>query len=61
MSAIMQPRLVPLKEWAKLVFGDFAPHPNTLLKWVSNGRIYPMPKKVGKGWFVEPKAEYKGD
>lgn len=60
MSAVM-PRLVPLKEWAKLVFGDYAPHVNTLHRWVNDGRIYPQPQKVGKNWFVKPTAEYKGD
>jgi predicted site-specific integrase-resolvase len=55
------PRLVPLAEWAKLVFGQFAPHANTLLKWTHEGRIHPQPKKVGKNWFVAPTAEYQDD
>lgn len=63
MSAILErmPRLVPLAEWAKIVFGDHAPHPNTLHRWTHEGRIYPQPKKVGKNWFVSPQAEYRGD
>lgn len=61
MTTATQPRLVPLKEWAKIVFGDYAPHANTLLKWVQDGRIQPMPTKVGKGWFVPPSANYVGD
>jgi predicted site-specific integrase-resolvase len=55
------PRLVPLAEWAKMVFGDFAPHQNTLRRWTREGRIHPLPKKVGHNFFVPPQAEYMGD
>lgn len=46
------PRLVPLKVWGRMLMGEFAPHPNTLRRWVHDGRIYPMPVKIGRGWTV---------
>lgn len=52
------PRLIPLSEWAVLVFGEHKPHVNTLHRWVHEGRISPQPKKVGNRFFVDPKAEY---
>lgn len=55
------PRLVTLGEWAVLLMGDHAPHSNTLLRWVHDGRITPAPRKIGRRWFVEPHAEYTGD
>ena len=54
-------RYVPLSVWAKLVFGDHTPHSNTLLKWVREGRIQPQPKKIGRGYFLVPHAEYISD
>lgn len=54
------PRWVPLEEWGRLLFGEHAPHMNTLRAWVHSGRIYPMPKKMGRRWFVRPDAEYRG-
>ena len=55
------PRYVPLSVWATHVFGDHCPHNNTLLKWVHEGRIQPQPKKIGRGWFLVPYAEYISD
>lgn len=55
------PRYVTLKEWATLLFGEHAPHQNTLLRWVHEGRIQPQPKKMGRHWWVEPRAEYVSD
>ncbi|MFM0324805.1 excisionase [Caballeronia glebae] len=52
------PRLIPVSEWALLVFGDHKPHPSTLLRWVHDRRIQPQPKKIGRAYFVDPKAEY---
>ncbi|HWW99642.1 excisionase [Collimonas sp.] len=60
MSTTIQPKLVPLKKWAEIMFGEFAPHPNTLHRWVHEGRISPRPQIVGKNWFVKPTAEYRG-
>jgi len=55
------PSLIPVKEWATKIFGEHAPHINTLYRWISEGRINPPAKKCGKGWFVRPHAEYTGD
>lgn len=59
MSAVMQPKLVSLKDWAQMTFGERTPHVNTLRNWVNNGRIYPRPMKIGRGWFVKPDAQYR--
>lgn len=55
------PRWVPLRVWATLLFGEYAPHYNTLLRWVHDGRIVPAAKKVGRRWFVQPSAQYISD
>jgi hypothetical protein len=55
------PRFIPLKAWAELMFGEYAPHSNTLLRCVHEGRIQPQPIKVGKNWFVKPDAMYVAD
>jgi hypothetical protein len=55
------PRLVPLAVWAGIVFGDHAPHKNTLLRWVHDGRIQPRARKIGRIWWVTPNAEYVED
>lgn len=55
------PRYLPLSVWATQVFGEHVPHQNTLLKWVHEGRIQPQPKKIGRGWFLVPHAEYVSD
>ncbi len=61
MSTTMQPKFVPLKKWAETVFGENSPHYNTLLNWIHHGRIMPQPVKMGRGWYVKPSAEYRGD
>ncbi|RQR94542.1 hypothetical protein DIE04_18990 [Burkholderia sp. Bp8994] len=53
-----KPKLIPLQVWAEQTFGEYAPHRNTLLSWVKNGKICPFPKKVGRRYFVTPEAEY---
>lgn len=61
MSAVMHPKLITLKNWAQMTFGEDSPHVNTLRRWVNDGRISPRPQKIGKTWFVKPNAEYKGN
>lgn len=56
-----EPKWIPLKVWAKRIYGDFAPHKNTLLRWANDGHIQPQPAKQGKKWFFHPNAQYKGD
>ncbi|SAL19432.1 Excisionase-like protein [Caballeronia peredens] len=53
-----QPRYVPLRVWAEIMFGEHAPGINTLRKWMHEGRIYPPPKKIGGRYFVSPDADY---
>ena len=53
----IQSRYVTLKEWAQLMFSK-TPHANTLLRWVHEGHIQPMPQKVGKQWQVKRDARY---
>ncbi|WP_321782393.1 excisionase [Burkholderia pyrrocinia] len=57
----MAAQLVPLKEWAKSVFGEHMPHVNTLRRWVQNGKILPCPQLVGRGYFCTPDAAYFDD
>jgi hypothetical protein len=52
------PKYLTLDEWAARMFGDEAPHNNTLLRWVREGHIQPQPRKIGRRWFVKPDAEY---
>ncbi|MDN7592369.1 excisionase [Burkholderia seminalis] len=53
-----QPKLIPISVWAEQTFGEYAPHRNTLRSWVRNGKIRPVPVKVGRSYFVKPDAEY---
>lgn len=53
-------RYVTLMEWAATQFSK-APHINTLLKWVHEGRIQPQPVKIGRKWWVLRNAEYRPD
>lgn len=55
------PRYLPLTFWAALLLGEHAPHYNTMLRWVRNGRIYPQPIKVGGVWSVRKDAAYMPD
>lgn len=55
------PRYLPLTFWAALLLGEHAPHYNTLLRWVHDGRIYPQPIKVGGSWNVRKDAAYMPD
>lgn len=55
------PRLVPVQVWADMMFGEHAPHINTLRRWVIDGRIQPQPQKIGRKWWVVPGAAYVND
>ncbi|MBN3851948.1 excisionase [Paraburkholderia sp. Ac-20340] len=54
----MNAQLVPVRQWALDVFGEHVPHPNTLLNWIRNGKINPVPKKIGRAYFCRPDAVY---
>lgn len=60
MKPEIQPRFITLAEWAAKSFSK-VPHPNTLLRWVHEGRIQPQPKKIARIWRVRPNAEYVAD
>lgn len=49
---------VTLRRWAERRYGEDAPHDNTLRNWVANGRIYPLPRKQGRAYFVAEDAVY---
>jgi predicted site-specific integrase-resolvase len=54
----MAAQLIPIATWAERVFGEHAPHQNTLMRWVHGGKILPRPMKVGRGYFCQPDAKY---
>lgn len=51
-------RMITLYKWAEAVFGENQPHRQTLWKWIADGRIRPIPKKVGRAYYCTPDAEY---
>jgi hypothetical protein len=55
------PRYIPVTVWIKLLLGEHAPHQNTLLRWVHEGRIQPQPVKTGRFWYVRKDAAYVPD
>ena len=60
-ASLQGPRLIPLHVWANNMFGEHAPHANTLLRWTHEGRIQPQPRKISRRWWVSPGAEYCAD
>jgi hypothetical protein len=58
MQTKKKPKLIPVSAWAEDVFGEYAPHPNTLRNWIRNGKILPVPVKVGHQYFCSPDARY---
>ncbi|MDR5726732.1 MAG: excisionase [Terriglobia bacterium] len=57
----MAERLTTLETWAKRVYGDSAPSIHTLRRWARDAKIFPVPKKHGRTYFVEETAEYISD
>lgn len=55
----MTQKLISVRAWAAAMFGEAAPHPNTLLFWIRDGKIAPQPKKIGRQYFCSPDAEYR--
>lgn len=51
-------RVITLYKWAESVFGEKPPHRHTLWKWIAEGKIRPIPKKIGRAYFCTPDAEY---
>lgn len=54
------PRLLTLERWAQHVFGDGAPHMNTVRRWARDGMLYPAPIKMGRTYYVRPETSYSG-
>lgn len=54
----MAAQLIPIADWAQAMFGEHMPHRHTLRNWITNGKIRPMPIKVGRSYFCRPDAQY---
>lgn len=52
-------KLIPLEDWAKRRYPVKAPSIHTLRRWVREAKIYPVPEKHGRAYFVDETAEYK--
>lgn len=50
-------RLISLESWARLTYGDDAPHIVTLRRWAREGKIAGAVKQ-GRSYFVPPDAVY---
>lgn len=57
----MTDQLIPLDTWARQTYGEHAPSIYTLRRWARDGKIYPMPKKHGRTYFVQGNAAYVDD
>lgn len=55
---ITAPQQVPLDVWGRRIYGDHAPSIKTLRRWVREAKIFPIPKKHGRSYFVSPNARY---
>lgn len=54
----MGDRLLTLEEWAEAVYGKHRPNLDTLRRWARQARIYPLPEKHGRTYFVIPSARH---
>jgi Excisionase-like protein len=52
---------VTLPQWAALQFREGAPHIKTLRRWCCEGKIFPVPQKLGRTYYVEENARYVGN
>lgn len=50
-------KLIRIQAWASSKYEE-PPSIFTLRRWARDGRIYPIPKKVGRDWLVTPDARY---
>jgi hypothetical protein len=48
---------IPLEEWAQARY-EPPPSIHTLRKWARECRIFPLPEKVGRAYYVEQDARY---
>lgn len=49
-----------LSLWAERNFTP-PPHRNTLLAWAKEGKIYPLPTRIGTAYYVDENAKYVDD
>jgi predicted site-specific integrase-resolvase len=47
---------ISLKKWAERL--DPPPHANTLRNWVRDGKIIPVPRKLGRAYYVHQDAKH---
>lgn len=57
----MSQRLTTLEDWAEKRYGERAPSINTLRRWARDAKIFPVPKKHGRTYYVDENAEYVSD
>lgn len=57
----MSERLTTLEAWARAKYGEHAPHAGTLRRWARDGKIFPLPKKHGRSYYVYEHARYIED
>lgn len=50
-----------LPKWAAAQFGADAPSVQTLRRWCRDGKLFPIPEKNGRSYFIEETARYVGD
>lgn len=56
----MSGKLQTLEEWARAHY-EHPPSKYTLRRWASDGKIFPIPQKQGRSYFVHPDARYVGN
>lgn len=56
----MSEKLQTLEEWARSNY-ERPPSIFTLRRWATQGKIFPLPQKQGRSYFVEPNARYVGN
>lgn len=56
----MSEKLQTLEEWARAQY-DSPPSKYTLRRWAIAGKIFPLPQKQGRAYFVQPNARYVDD
>ncbi len=53
--------MITLENWARKQYGDDAPTVGTLRRWCRDGKIFPIPEKHGRSYFLQETARYVGD
>lgn len=53
--------MITLAKWAVLQYGEDAPTIQTLRRWCRDAKIFPIPEKHGRTYYVEKSARYVGN